>query len=303
ATACGREEELGAAPLLDRQSTVVAGDEPVPVRVPGDHGSHEARRGPQDGQIVDEDIQVPGGCVLGGLLGKRVLEELHISVETLKLGGLGAQHPMSVEQQQGDVFLRRMPERVETAGRGIGLACEPAQQEAVVEGESDHARRISRHAVQAVESAGSEQLKGRRELTPQGRAAYDDASGGLIDVRERGKLVHQRVTGGEWGRPHFWEVGPGPPARDEVPKSIGVAPPLAAYGEVEERARPRRRLAEVAGTAGSGLFRRGDATEVREYSGGSDRIVEEQFPQIALGLGSLEGRVKASIGKAWRRDL
>ena len=184
---------------------------------------------------------------------------------------VGASVEGHVMQQQSDVFLRRVPERVETPGRRIGLACEPAQQEAVVEGESDHAWRISRHAVQAVESTSSEQLKRRRELTTQGWAADDDASCGLVDVRERGKLVHQRVTGEEWRRPHFWEVGPGPPARDEVPKSIGVAPPLAAYGEVEERARPRRRLAEVAGTAGSGLFRRGDATEVREDSGGSDR--------------------------------
>src|SRR5207253_4322562 len=206
-------------------------------------------------------------------------------------------------QQQSCVCLRRMPERVETPGRRIALACAPAQQEAVVEGESDHAWRISRHAVQAVESAGSEQLKRRRELTTQGRAADDDASGGLVDVRERGKLVDQRVTGEEWGRPHFWEVGPGPPARNEVREGIGVAPPLAAHGEVEERAGPRRRLAQVAGTAGGGLLRGGDAAEVRKDSGGSDRIVEEEFPQIALGLGGPEGGVNASIGKARRRDL
>src|SRR5207237_8220721 len=53
-TARGREEELGAAPLLDRQSTVVSGEELVPGRVPGDHGSHEARRRPQDGDAVHD---------------------------------------------------------------------------------------------------------------------------------------------------------------------------------------------------------------------------------------------------------
>ena len=65
------------------------------------------------------------------------------------------QHPVSVEQQESHVLLRRMVERIEGAERLVGLACEPAEQEAVVEGGADDARRISRDAVQGVKSTGS----------------------------------------------------------------------------------------------------------------------------------------------------
>ena len=75
----------------------------------------------------------------------------------MKLGGLEVQHPVGVEQQESDVFLRWMPERVEAAGRRVGLPCEPPQQEAVVEGGADHAWRIARDAVQGVEPTGSQQ--------------------------------------------------------------------------------------------------------------------------------------------------
>ena len=43
---------------------------------------------------------------LGGLLGKRVPEELPIGRELLQFGGLEVQHPVRVEQQERHVFLR-----------------------------------------------------------------------------------------------------------------------------------------------------------------------------------------------------
>ena len=103
---------------------------------------------------------------LGGLLGKRVPEQLPIGRELLQFGGLELQHPVRVEQQQRHAFLRGKPERVEAAGRLVGLAGEPAHQEAVVEGGADRAGRIARDAVQGVESTGSQQRD-------QGAAACD----------------------------------------------------------------------------------------------------------------------------------
>jgi hypothetical protein len=56
----------------------------------------------------------------------------------------------------------------------------------------------------------------------------------------------------------------------------------------------------VTGTAGAGLPGGEDATERRYNSLRSNRIEEEQFPEIALGLGSLKtwiGR-QCSVGKS-----
>ena len=84
----GREEELCAAPLGGRQRAVVAGQEPVPGRVPRDRRAQEGRRRPQDGDVVDQQVQVARRVGLGGLLGKRVPEELLIGRELLQFGGL-----------------------------------------------------------------------------------------------------------------------------------------------------------------------------------------------------------------------
>ena len=55
--------------------------------------------------------------------------------------------------------------------------------------------------------------------------------------------------------------------------------------------------------AGGGLLGGEDAAELRQNSGRSDRVEEEHFPEIALGLGGLEARVRASIGKPRLRKV
>jgi len=46
AARCGSKEQLGAAKLRGRQRAIVAGQEPVEARVPGDRGAQEGRRCP-----------------------------------------------------------------------------------------------------------------------------------------------------------------------------------------------------------------------------------------------------------------
>src|SRR5947208_15811128 len=118
---------------------------------------------------------------------------------------------MSVEQQESHVLLRRLVERVEGTVRLVWLACEPAEQEAVVEGGSDDAQRISRDAVQGIESTGCQQLnRGRtsvcciarqRAATPRWSVHFDRAVREHVDVCQRGQRVHQRVTWEERGLP------------------------------------------------------------------------------------------------------
>ena len=47
----------------------------------------------------------------------------------------------------------------------------------------------------------------------------------------------------------------------------------------------------------------GDATELRENSGRSGRVVKQQFPEVTLRLGGLEERVRASIGQPRLRKV
>ena len=118
---------------------------------------------------------------------------------------------MSVEQQESHVLLRRLVERVEGTVRLVGLACQPPEQEAVVEGGSDDAQRISRDAVQGIESTGCQQLnRGRtgvcciarqRAATPRWSAHFDRAVREQVDVCQRGQIVHQRVAREERGLP------------------------------------------------------------------------------------------------------
>ena len=92
---------------------------------------------------------------MDGLLGERIPEELPVGRELLQLGRLQVQHPVRVEQQERHAFLRWEVERVEAAGGRVGLAREPSHQKAVVEGGSEHARRIARDAVQGIQPARS----------------------------------------------------------------------------------------------------------------------------------------------------
>jgi hypothetical protein len=69
---CGREEERCAPPLRGRQRVVLAGQEPVPGRVAIDRGAQEGRRRAQDGNVVDQQVQVARRVSLGGRLRKRV---------------------------------------------------------------------------------------------------------------------------------------------------------------------------------------------------------------------------------------
>jgi hypothetical protein len=98
---CGGEEEPGSAPLSDRQGTVLPGQDPVPGRVSCDHGSQEGRHRPEDGFVVDEQVQVVLGVGLGGLLGERVPEELPVDRDLLEFGGLELEHPVHADRVLG----------------------------------------------------------------------------------------------------------------------------------------------------------------------------------------------------------
>src|SRR4029077_14218318 len=192
-----------------------------------------------------------------------------------------------------------MTERVEAAWRGVGFAGKSAHQQAVVEGGADHAGRVSRHAVERVEATRSQERSGIGQLSTAGRAA--DREG--IDVREGGQLVDERVTGEERALPQLREVGPGPPAWNEIASGIGVAASFAADGEVEERAGLRRRLAHMAAPAGPGLPGRGFATEFRKMPRGRDRVVKELFAKVALRFCDLEEGIGSSIGEPRLRQV
>jgi hypothetical protein len=117
--------------------------------------SQEGRRRAEDGDVIDQQIEVADRVGLLRFFRKRVPKQLPISGELLQFGGLVFQHPVRVEQEKRHVFLRRMAERVEAAARLIGLAGKPAHEEAVVEGSADHAGCIARDAVQRLEASGS----------------------------------------------------------------------------------------------------------------------------------------------------
>src|SRR5664279_2012584 len=52
----GSKEQLGPAQLALAERTIVAGQEPVERRVPGNYGAQKGRRRPKDSLIVDQDI-------------------------------------------------------------------------------------------------------------------------------------------------------------------------------------------------------------------------------------------------------
>ena len=224
----GGEEQSGATPLRRRQRAVLSGQEPIPGRVSCDDRAHEGGRRPDDGEGVDEIVTSArnrsrlwnASCRHGGLRGKRVAEELPIDGDLLQHGRLEAhraaqriivQEPVSVEQQESHVLLRRMVERVEGTVRLVGLAGEPPEQEAVVEGGSDDAQWISRDAVQGIESTGCQQpnrgrpgicrISRQRAATPGWSVHFDRAVREQVDVCQRGQRVYQRVAREERGLP------------------------------------------------------------------------------------------------------
>jgi hypothetical protein len=69
----GSKKQPSAAPLSFRQCAIVAGQETVEGRVPGDHRAQESRLRAKLGLVVDEVIDVATGCFYR----KGVPEELH----------------------------------------------------------------------------------------------------------------------------------------------------------------------------------------------------------------------------------
>ena len=217
--------------------------------------------------------------------------------------GLIFQQPVRIEQQQSHVFLRRVVERIEAAGRGMGLAGEAEQQQAVVESRADHAGRVASDAVQRVESTRGQQHAPGRQLELQSWRADDGFAFAAPDVRQRGQRIDQRVAGEQrCGAQLRKKIGAGPPARDEISLRIGVVPPLAADGEVQQRAGLRRRFTQVTGAAGGASGRGEDAAVLRANSDHARRVVKQLLAEVALGLTDLEERVRAAIGQAWLRQ-
>ena len=146
------------------------------------------------------------------------------------------------------------------------------------------------------------------------------------DVGQGRERIDQRVTGEDGVGAQLGEDRLGPTAREEVAVLVGVAATLGADVEVDLLTGLARRLADVAGTARSGLFRGSDdilslgtrrlrrlgedfwingsvALNVppkvvpagRSFGWpvlmsmrvGADRVVEEQLSEVALRLGRL----------------
>src|SRR5882724_11878204 len=90
----------------------------------------------------------------------------------------------------------------------------------------------------------------------------------MVDVRECGERVHQRVAIKQGSLAQDREVGPGPSSYDEIPILVCVAAPLPAHVEVEHRTGLPSRLAEMTTAARARLFRGEYATVRRVNSGG-----------------------------------
>jgi len=118
----GREEQPGSALLLWCQGAVVSGQEPVPGRVAGDHGSQESGHCPLDGFVADKNVDV----VLGSLFGERFGEELHEGRDLLQFGGLQLEHPVHGGRGLSHVFPRWKPVRVDADGCRGGITCQPS---------------------------------------------------------------------------------------------------------------------------------------------------------------------------------
>src|SRR6516165_12302964 len=88
----GSEKQPGTAPLAFRQRAIVAGQEAIEGRIPGDHRAQEGRLRPELGYVVDEVIDVATGCFYR----KGVPEKLHEGRDLLKLRRLEVEHAVGV---------------------------------------------------------------------------------------------------------------------------------------------------------------------------------------------------------------
>jgi hypothetical protein len=124
------------------------------------------------------------------------------------------------------------------------------------------------------------------------------------DVGQRGENVNQRIPGEKRIVPLLdEEVGPGPPARDEIPLLVRVAAAFAAHVEVELRAGLPRRLAEMTAAARAGL-RRGAHAAIRSVdSGRSNRIVEELLAEVSLRFGGLVAIGHLTNRRGWQWNV
>ena len=99
------------------------------------------------------------------------------------------------------------------------------------------------------------------------------------------------------------EVGPGPPAYDEISLLIRVASSLAADREVELRTCLPSCLAEVTTAARAGLRRGEYAAVCRVNSGRPNWVVEKELPKIAFFLGCPVARVYGPVREPRKRNL
>ena len=146
------------------------------------------------------------GVGLRGLFRERILEELHEGRNLQELRRLRVEHAVRVQEQERHVLPSRIVERVERAGRGLRLPAEAAKEEAVVEREADHGRRLAPHAVQLVEPAGLEQgVCGGGGLVVEESGRRDDSLAvDGVDVGQGRERIDQRVAGEEGLRCAAW---------------------------------------------------------------------------------------------------
>ena len=316
----GREEELGSTPLRAREGAVLPGQKAVEGGVPSDHSAQEGRLRAELGLVVHELRQVMRGVGLPGFLREGIAEQFHESRDFQKLRRLKVNHAVGVEEQERQVLLRRIVERVERARRGLRFPAEAAKEEAVAERETDQGRRLARHAVQLVEPAGREQGLRLRVVVEEGRrrdhslaAAVDE------DVGQGWERIDEHVTGEDGLGAQLGEDRLGPTAGEEVAVLVGVAAALAAAGEVEQLTGLARRLADMA-TATRSVLSLGIGDRLVIWIGGAqsaaegrpggqvkrlalvdvdacgpDGVVEEQLSEVALFLGCRVSRIHAPI--------
>src|SRR6185295_2466269 len=87
---------------------------------------------------------------------ERLPEQLHESRDLFELRRFEVQHPVRVEQEERQVLLRRIVQRIEAPRKRVRLPGEASEKEAVVEREANHRRRLARDAVELIESSGRE---------------------------------------------------------------------------------------------------------------------------------------------------
>src|SRR4051812_29324142 len=97
----------------------------------------------------------------------------------------------------------------------------------------------------------------------------------MVDVRQGGERVHQRIAIKQRTLPENRQVGPRPPAYDEVPVLVRIASAFPAHVEVEHCSGLARRLPEMTAPARASLFGREYAPIRRVNPGRANRVMEE----------------------------